>query len=784
MAPPKNRTILLRGQTNVAYAVVVLLLLASHLFDNWIYRDLDEALWPLRFALLGAARGSTPRADLLVIDGEDDPTPARLAAAVTRLSAMEAHTLGLDVPLVEGAPGLEALEAAVAASGRVVVSGQAPEGQAFARVREPPAGLRKGAADWGYVVFARDGRGRVNRLVLDGLRGDAVHVGWPLAAAQHLLEVPGYARVVKDRQVTLKLRGRAQPLSFRLDPQDAIRLDLGHCGRLETVDLATLEAGQLAPERVRHRLVVLPARGPDGVRSMPTPLGRDLPRSLLLACALATVLDGEVLAPPPAWLEGGLILALALPLAILGWRRGPSWVLGGVSVAVGAWWMLAAGALLGAGWVLPLVRPPALLLGLLAAAALRHRFRPLVGVVAAGGQVQGDAQAALGLGIKMMQAGRVEDAIRYFQKVADHQGGVGMRGRYHLALVLLAQGDARAVPGLVRDIDVTALGEGEAYALAEELERSGQLDTAHTLFSRLVQTDISDRDVRERLQRIQDRLAGVSEEDVARMIVDKVLDPRFQGVELLGRGGMGFVFQARDAGAAGRRVALKVLSPFYANQQEVYQRFLNEARGVREIDHPRVIRIFDVFQENLPYFSMEFLASRSLRELMAVGPIPLRSVLRLGVQVCEGLGAAHARGITHRDVKPENLMLDDALDAKVIDFGIAHFADRTRMTQTGDAIGTPLYMSPEQVRGLPIDARSDVYSFGVVLFQMLAGRPPYGAMGEHLTAPVPALPPGPEIPEALRQVVRRALAKDPAERFQSMAAMAEALGAVAAAGAP
>jgi serine/threonine protein kinase len=238
---------------------------------------------------------------------------------------------------------------------------------------------------------------------------------------------------------------------------------------------------------------------------------------------------------------------------------------------------------------------------------------------------------------------------------------------------------------------------------------------------------------------------------------------------------MGFVYKATDEQAGGRVVAIKVLSPFYANHEDIYKRFIREAQGIASFDCPRIIKVFDVFQQNLPYYSMEFLTSRSLKDILKAGRLPLDRILTISMHACEGLAYAHERGITHRDIKPDNIMLDDNGEAKVIDFGIAHFEDQTSMTQTGHTIGTPLYMSPEQVKGLDIDHRSDIYSYGVLLYEMLAGMPPFTAMSEHLTTPVPPFSPDLQIPDLLQKIAFKALAKRQEERFQSMQEFIEAL---------
>ncbi len=259
-------------------------------------------------------------------------------------------------------------------------------------------------------------------------------------------------------------------------------------------------------------------------------------------------------------------------------------------------------------------------------------------------------------------------------------------------------------------------------------------------------------------------------------------------------GGMGEVWRATDT-ALNREVAVKVLKAEYADDPAFRQRFAIEARHAASLQHPGVAGVYDFGEAHSagiadgsgtprPYLVMELVEGEPLSTLLRQGADSRRDLDRdavrdLVAQAGEAIGAAHAAGIVHRDVKPANLMVTPAGQLKVTDFGIARAADGAGITQTGAVMGTPQYLSPEQAQGLPATPRSDVYSLGVVAFECLAGRRPFEADSPvatalaHIREPVPDLPP--DVPADLAAVVHRALAKDPAERYADGAEFAAAL---------
>ena len=261
---------------------------------------------------------------------------------------------------------------------------------------------------------------------------------------------------------------------------------------------------------------------------------------------------------------------------------------------------------------------------------------------------------------------------------------------------------------------------------------------------------------------------------------------------VIGRGAMGVVLKGRDR-ALNREVAVKVQDPSLALNRRHQARFLKEARAAAAINHPGVVTIYKVnIVRERPFLAMEFVPE-SLRDRIKGGPPPATGeVLRIALQVAEGLAAAHAKGVLHRDIKPANILLDDAGRVKITDFGLAlEGLDRSSTLAPEKVVGTPAYMSPEQVRNEPLDARSDLFSLGCVIVAMLTGRSPFGGMSlSEATASVlhhhPAPPCRSDHPsqDALNALVLRLLSKSPADRPGSAREVAMALKAMLAAPVP
>ncbi|HLE21009.1 MAG TPA: serine/threonine-protein kinase, partial [Vicinamibacteria bacterium] len=257
-------------------------------------------------------------------------------------------------------------------------------------------------------------------------------------------------------------------------------------------------------------------------------------------------------------------------------------------------------------------------------------------------------------------------------------------------------------------------------------------------------------------------------------------------LEKIGEGGMGEVYLAEDTKLK-RRVSLKFLPEELTRNDERKQRFVQEARAAAAIQHPHIAAVYDVDEaDGRTFIAMEYVPGESLRKTIESGKLDFRRSLELGFQIADGLAKAHEKGVVHRDVKPDNVLISEDGYAKIIDFGLAKLLEpivpanedsgdmETKLkTRDGLVMGTVSYMSPEQARGETIDARSDIFSFGVLFYEMISGRSPFQkkSVAESLSAVLhetpPALSSSTELPPDVRRVLRKALAKNVSERYQS-----------------
>ncbi len=259
---------------------------------------------------------------------------------------------------------------------------------------------------------------------------------------------------------------------------------------------------------------------------------------------------------------------------------------------------------------------------------------------------------------------------------------------------------------------------------------------------------------------------------------------RYEIVGELGKGTMGVVYKAHDP-QIDRMVALKVLRPDRVTSKDFVARFLKEARAIGRLSHPHIVTIYDVGEDHgTVYIAMEYLQGEPFNEVVKSGRLSLVESLEIARQVAETLDYAHRQGIVHRDVKPSNIILADGNQVKLTDFGIARIEDTSSIhqTQAGEILGTPVYMSPEQVMGQKVDGRSDLFSIGVILYEMIVGRRPFGgnniaAIFRAITQDHPASPDqgNPFITKALSEMVLKCLAKPPEKRFQTGRQLADAL---------
>ncbi|MGD9365682.1 MAG: serine/threonine-protein kinase [Desulfobacteraceae bacterium] len=259
---------------------------------------------------------------------------------------------------------------------------------------------------------------------------------------------------------------------------------------------------------------------------------------------------------------------------------------------------------------------------------------------------------------------------------------------------------------------------------------------------------------------------------------------RYRIVKELGKGNMGVVYQAHDP-KIDRMVALKVLRPDRVTSDAFMARFLKEARAIGRLCHPGIVTVYDVGEDHdTVYIAMEYLQGEPLDQLMQKGRLTVAQSIDVACQVAEALDYAHQQGIVHRDIKPSNIILTRNQKVKLTDFGIARIEDTSAgyQTQAGEILGTPIYMSPEQVMGKKADGRSDLYSVGVILYEVVAGKRPFtgnnlAAIFRSITHDVPEQPYSidPFISRSLSDVIMKSLNKSPDDRFQNGKALADAL---------
>lgn len=281
--------------------------------------------------------------------------------------------------------------------------------------------------------------------------------------------------------------------------------------------------------------------------------------------------------------------------------------------------------------------------------------------------------------------------------------------------------------------------------------------------------------------------------DPAMPNVGDIVADKYEIVQLIGEGGMGSVFRARHR-ITGKQVALKWMLPELARNEDAVHRFLREAKAAGRIAHPNVVDIYDVGEHRGSYFLvMEYLRGEPLTKVLARGPLASEQIVDILLPCLHGVAAAHKKGVIHRDLKPDNIFLcrnDEGhyLQPKVLDFGISKLAGadneiNPRLTRTGAVMGTPYYMSPEQIRGShDVDGRCDIYAFGVILYEALTGQVPfraetYSALVLEIATGTPRMPRDlqPDLPEGLQTILMRAMARDPRDRYQDIMALSWAL---------
>lgn len=393
-------------------------------------------------------------------------------------------------------------------------------------------------------------------------------------------------------------------------------------------------------------------------------------------------------------------------------------------------------------------------------------------------RAQEDAEVRFRLGKLHFLAQDYDKAIGCFQRTAQdyrwEAESAKMLGKCFMSKGMLDLA-LQEFKKLVVDEDTKEL----LYELAQRYEQKRDLVGAKQVYRQLFAADINYRDVRQRFE----MLSGSTSDPAAfekTSIVEQMSEEaqrRYELLDELGRGAMGIVYRARDK-ELDEVVALKILPDNLSTNPEAVRRFKIEAKNARRLSHPHIVRIHDIGEEmGRKYISMEIVDGTDLKKkLRAQGRFSVAEAVRYSIQVADALGYAHRLGIVHRDIKPANIMLTKRDEVKVTDFGIAKLVDATgEGTMIGAVIGTPLYMSPEQVQGIPVDNRADIYSFGIMMYEFLHGRPPFteGDLAyQHMhkePAPIEGCPP------ELWAIIKRCLEKDKEARWPDAEQIVEAL---------
>ncbi len=335
------------------------------------------------------------------------------------------------------------------------------------------------------------------------------------------------------------------------------------------------------------------------------------------------------------------------------------------------------------------------------------------------------------------------------------------------------------------------------YNLGLDFERKRQFSKALSTYKLIMEDGLNFKDLDERIPKLKGAEAtmifggsgGGHPGDIGATIMDMDTKPtlgRYEVVNELGRGAMGVVYKGEDP-KIHRTVAIKTVRLSDFDEElvgEMKERFFREAESAGLLTHPNIVTIYDAGEEHdLAYIAMEFLKGKDLeRYTKKDNLLPIRETLTITAQVADALDYAHNRGIVHRDIKPANIMrLDETQEVKVTDFGIARITGSSK-TKTGVIMGTPSYMSPEQVAGKKVDGRSDIFSLGVVLFELLSGEKPF--KGEDITSLMyqvarekhPSIRTiNPKTPPVVEKIIDKALEKDPEKRYQKAGQMAEHL---------
>lgn len=377
--------------------------------------------------------------------------------------------------------------------------------------------------------------------------------------------------------------------------------------------------------------------------------------------------------------------------------------------------------------------------------------------------------------IEKIESGEPGRALYLLDPLVDGSPEEPPLARYYLIYAHCKVGQGIQAQALLNWLDLKKLTTTRLYALAVALDGARQTERALEIYNSIANMDPNFCDIQQRLAEARQVVSRggtmAFDEQLA-----KLLDARYLGASVLGAGGMGIVFRAQDT-VSRNEVAIKMLSPFHRSDPGARERFLREATTLKDLDHPSVVRTYDINDGEYPYYSMEFLQGKTLAGIIEEEtPMSVPRVRELVMKIMDGIEYCHGKDVLHRDIKPQNILVLEDDSIKIIDFGLVKSSMHSGMTQTGMVMGTPVFMPPEQLEGKKVDARADLYSVGVVLYQMLTGQLPFKPgdglnyavhKGEY---PTPSsLRPG--LPSKTDALIARAIHRLPEKRFANAAQM-------------
>jgi len=370
-----------------------------------------------------------------------------------------------------------------------------------------------------------------------------------------------------------------------------------------------------------------------------------------------------------------------------------------------------------------------------------------------------------------------KSAVSFFQRAAKSDSQYQPEALFRVGISFLSKGLIDLADENFKKLREAKIPEDKKkdwlYQVGSAYEEKGVFDKAREVYGQILSYDIEYKDVAQKIEKLPSAKTGEKKDKEKSSLED-----RYEDIKKIGAGGMGAIYRAKDK-ILGRVVALKVIKDDFRSDTEAVQRFIREAQSASALHHPGIITIFDISVGEPMFIAMEFVDGGNLREKLDKKPMPVADFLRVAVEICDALDAAHSKGIVHRDIKLENIMLTKEGNIKVADFGLASITTGTRMTQAGQVLGTPLYMPPEQIRGKPTDNRSDIYSLGITFYEMLAGRVPFpdGDIGYRHIHEAPESPCfiNPAIPESLEKIILKCIEKKPEDRYQNMREIKEDL---------